>query len=169
MLKTISQTLTALFLLAVSTSCIQADAGTDQAESTVAPAAVADEALTELAVKYLEANVIRDSKYVFENSIDLPKGSYTGIGSGTGTDWKLKYAAGHLDGLKKVGWEGLDPKGYVVGDVAWFTDLAHGVLPDGKKIDIRISLVMRKVGDEWKTVHHHVSEGVDRSGIKKEE
>lgn len=169
MLKFVCQTSTILLLLAAGASCVQADERTDRAETAAAPATEADAALTELAVKYLEANVVRDSTYVFENSIDLPKGSYTGIGSGTGTDWKLKYAAGHLDGLKKVGWEGLDPKGYVVGDVAWFTDLAHGVLPDGEKIDIRISLVMRKVGDEWKTVHHHVSEGVDRSGIKKED
>lgn len=133
------------------------------------PAVKADAALSALAKAYLEACVTRDADYVFAHSIDLPKGSFTGITTGSGTDWSLQHAAGHLRGLKPVKWEGLDPQGWVVGDFAWFSGLAKGIIPSGEALTIRISLVMRKIGNDWKGVHWQVSEGVDRTGIRKDE
>jgi hypothetical protein len=138
------------------------------AEAKVQPAKPADADLTKLAIAFLDACVTRDADYVAAHSIDDPVGSFTGIGSGTGDKWTLQDTLDDLRGLKKVGWEGLDPKGYVIGDAAWFSDLAYGVLPDGKKITIRISLVLRKVGSDWKAVHFHVSEGLAHGGIKKD-
>lgn len=133
------------------------------------PAQVADDASMDAALMYLQASVIRDVDFVFARSIDLPKGSYVGMGSGTGTDFSLEYAAGHLAGLQRVAWDDLDIQGHTVDDVGWFTGTALGVLPDGRELPIRITVVLRKVGDQWFTVHHHISEGVSRSGIKKEE
>lgn len=144
--------------------------GSPSADELAAPPAVkADAALTALAKAYLEACVTRDADFVFKHSIDHPKGSFTGITTGNSTDWSLQNAAGHLRGLKPVTWEGLEPEGWVVDDFAWFSGLAKGIIPSGEALTIRISLVMRKVGKEWKAVHWQVSEPVSRAGIKKSE
>lgn len=131
------------------------------------PAVPAGEELTKLAIAFLDACVTRDADYVAANSIEDPVGSFSSFGSGEPKISDRMTFADHLRPLKKVGWAGLDPKGWVSGDVAWFADVADGVLPDGKKIPIRISLVMRNTGTAWKVVHVHVSEGVHRDGIRK--
>lgn len=159
----------ALSAVLASSNPAYAEMDLEALKENAAPAVPADDNAMEAVVNYLQANVLRDVNYVFANSIDLPKGSYVGMGSGTGKDFSLEYAAGHLAGLKPVSWEGLSPEGYMVGNMAWFTDLATAVLPDGRKVLIRITVVMRKVGEQWYAVHHQVSEGVSRSGIKKEE
>lgn len=131
------------------------------------PAAPAGADLTKLAVAFLDACVTRDADYVAANSIEDPVGSFSSFGSGAPKISDRIEFAEHLRPLKKVGWDGLDPKGWVSGNVAWFADVADGILPDGKKIPIRISLVMRNTGAGWKVVHVHVSEGVHRDGIRK--
>ena len=118
------------------------------------------------AVRYLNACVTRDADYIAANSV--ADGSFTGITSGRSPPEGLEEIVGHLRGLKKAGWSGLDPAGFIAGDFAWFTDHAKGVLPDGQEIGIRTTLLMRQIGNEWKAVHFHVSEGVERTGIQLE-
>ena len=121
-------------------------------------------AVHEAAVRYLNACVMRDSEYILANSAS--DGTYTGTTSGCSPPQSLEEIVSHLRGLKKAGWQKLDPTGYVAGDFAWFTDHAKGVLPDGEEIGIRTTLLMRRVDGQWKVVHFHVSEGVDRAGIE---
>lgn len=127
----------------------------------------ADASLTQLATKWLQACVERDGDYVCEHSVDEPKGSFTSVGTSGGA-WDLLGFADHLRGLKKVGWSGLEPKGYVFGDTAWFTGIAEGLLPWGQPLTIRLTLILNRVGGDWKVAHSHVSEGVDRAGIELE-
>ena len=139
-----------------------------EADATAAtaaqPAQRASQEVLHAAARYLEACVTRDADYIAANSVD--DGSFWGIGSGPGPGWNLHETVEHLRGLKKAGWSGLNPQGFVAGDFAWFTDYAKGILPDGKQLDIRVTLVMRHLGKRWKVVHFHVSEGVQREGIK---
>jgi SnoaL-like domain len=136
-----------------------------EAESTATqPAQRASQEVLHAATRYLEACVTRDADYIAANSVD--DGSFWGIGSAPGPGWNLQETVEHLRGLKKAGWSGLKPQGFVAGDFAWFTDYAKGVLPDGEQLDIRVTLVMRHLGERWKVVHFHVSEGVQREGIK---
>jgi hypothetical protein len=130
------------------------------------PAKKADKAVIDAALRYLDACVTRDAAYVAANSIDDPAGSYLGITTGPGPGNNLQETVEHLRGLKPVKWGGLNPKGYVVGDVAWFTDYAKGIIPSGQQLDVRATLLMRRVEGVWKVVHFHVSEGVQREGIK---
>ena len=124
------------------------------------PARKADEHVMELARRYLEACVTRDADYLAANSIDDPAGSYLGINTGPGPGLGMEVNIAHFREVPPVQWSGLSPEGYVVGDLAWFTDYAKGVLPSGKQLDIRVTLIMRRIGETWKTVHYHVSEGV---------
>jgi hypothetical protein len=124
------------------------------------PAGMADERLVAFARRYLEACVTRDVDYLAANSIDDPEGSYSGINSGPGPGLGMAVNIAHFREVPPVKWSGLSPEGYVVGDLAWFTDYAKGVLPSGNQLDIRVTLIMRRIGVEWKTVHYHVSEGV---------
>jgi hypothetical protein len=138
-------------------------ASTGSGHSAAKPA---DQEVIEAALRYLDACVTRDAAYVAANSIDDPAGSYSGITTGPGPAQGLQEIVDHLKGLKPVKWSGQHPKGYVVGDFAWFTDYAKGIIPSGQALDIRATLLMRRVGKDWKVVHFHVSEGVQRGGIK---
>ena len=120
----------------------------------------------EAAVRYLEACVTRDCEYIAASSVT--DGSFTGTTSGSSPPLSLEEIVSHLRGLKKAGWSQLHPTGYVAGDFAWFTDHAAGMLPNGEKIGIRTTLLMRRLEGRWKVVHFHVSEGVDRPGIELE-
>lgn len=122
----------------------------------------ADEKLIELANRYFRACTDRDIDYIENNSIDDPENSYSGITTGTDGVYSLSGIIDHLRGLPKVGYMDLNPKGYVVGDFAWFTDAPGGIMPSGQQIEVRATLLMRRVGEEWKVVHFHVSEGVFR-------
>jgi hypothetical protein len=123
----------------------------------------ADAAAQEAAIRYLTACVRRDADYVAANSVT--DGSFTGTTSGCSPPQSLEEIVGHLRGLKKAGWSELHPAGFTAGDFAWFTEYTNGVLPNGQEIGIRTTLLMRQVGEAWKVVHFHVSEGVERSGI----
>lgn len=140
------------------------------AAPALAQAAVpASEEAMAVAMAFLESCVTRDADYVADHSIEDPEGSFSAFGSGEAKISNRIEFADHLRYLKKVSWEDLNPTGFMYGDVAWFADVAYGVLPDGKKLPIRMSLVMRNTDDGWKVVHVHVSEGVIRGGIKKED
>jgi hypothetical protein len=107
--------------------------------------------VVELARRYLEACVTRDADYLAAHSIDDPTGSFSGINSSPGPGRGLPDTVAHFRELPPVKWSGLSPEGYVVGDFAWFTDYAKGVLPSGQELDIRVTLLMRRVGNDWKT------------------
>ncbi len=124
----------------------------------------ADATLVDLAVKWLRACVERDDVFVAENSLDQPPGLFTCIAT-AGPSFGLQAFADHLRGLKKAGWAGLQPTGYVVGDTAWFTGVEEGLLPWGEPLTIRITLVLVRSMKTWKVVHCHVSESVAREGI----
>lgn len=126
---------------------------------------VASQEVIDAALRYLDACVTRDADYVAANSIDDPAGSFSGINTGPGPANDLKHVVDHLRGLKPVKWGGLNPKGYMAGDFAWFTDYAKGIIPSGQQLDVRATLLMRRVDGKWKVVHYHVSEGVKREGI----
>jgi hypothetical protein len=142
----------------------RATAGSSENDAAAAtrdlPARKAGKPLLDLARRYLEACVTRDADYLAANSIDDPEGSYLGINTGPGPGLDMKANIAHFRTVPPVTWSGLSPEGYVVGDLAWFTDYAKGVLPSGKQLDIRVTLIMRRIGETWKTVHYHVSEGV---------
>ncbi len=125
----------------------------------------ADAELVALAVKWLQACTERDTAYVEAHGLAEPADAFTCIGS-AGEPFGLQPFAEHLRGLKPAGWNGLAPEGWVRGDTAWFTGSAQGLLPSGEPLLIRISVVMLRVGDVWKIIHCHVSEGVDREGIE---
>ena len=124
----------------------------------------ADAALAELAAKWLRACAERDAAYVEEHSVAEPAEAFRCIGS-AGEPFPLRAFADHLRGLRPAGWSGLAPEGWVRGDTAWFTGSAQGLLPSGEPLRIRISLLMLRLEGAWKTVHCHVSEGVEREGL----
>ena len=124
----------------------------------------ADGEVQDAAVRYLTACVTRDADYIASNS--ATDGSFTGTTSGRSSPQSLDEIVSHLRGLKKAGWSQLHPTGFVAGNFAWFVDHAKGVLPDGNEVGIRTTLLMRRIDDEWKVVHFHVSEGVERGGIE---
>lgn len=132
------------------------------------PAQPAGKEVLESALRYLDACVTRDADYVAANSIDAPEGSFSGFTTGPGPASGLRDFVDHLKGLKPVKWSGLNPRGFAVGDVAWFTDYAKGIIPSGQPLEIRVTLLMRRVGKDWKVAHFHVSEGVHREGIRLE-
>ena len=125
----------------------------------------ANEVLVDLAVKWLRACTERDDAYIAEHSLSDPADAFRCVGS-AGEPFPLIPFTEHLRGLKKAGWSGLEPAGWVRGDTAWFTGSAQGLLPSGEPLVIRISLVMLRVDRAWKVVQCHVSEGVDRKGIE---
>jgi hypothetical protein len=124
----------------------------------------AEGAVQEAAVRYLTACVTRDADYIAANS--ATDGSFTGTTSGCSQPQSLDAIVSHLRGLKTAGWSQLHPTGHMAGDFAWFTDHSNGVLPDGKEIGIRTTLLMRRIDGQWKVVHFHVSESVERGGIE---
>ncbi len=136
-----------------------------QAQGAVAPVTKADAALVGLAVSWLQACVERDDAYILQHSLDDLNDAFRCIGS-SGEPFPLHPFAEHLRGLKKAGWDGLEPAGWIRGDTAWFAGSAHGLLPSGEPLLIRITLVMLKAGDAWKAIHCHVSESVHRNGVE---
>lgn len=167
---TMSKLLACATIMAALALCSGASATADNApQGAYSPAKPADKEVIDAALRYLDACVTRDAAYVAANSIDDPTGSYSGITTGPGPGSTLQETVDHLRGLKPVKWGGLNPRGYVVGDFAWFTDYAKGIIPSGQELDVRATLLMRRVGSDWKVVHFHVSEGVQRDGIALEE
>jgi hypothetical protein len=138
---------------------------TNTANDDVMPA---NDELNRLATQFLQACVTRDVEYVAAHAVDEPAGSFTGITTGSDPDWSLSNTINHLQGLKQAGWVELDPHGFVAGEFAWFTAFAYGVIPNGERLGIRTTLIMRRFDGNWKAVHFHVSEAVDRLGIAKE-
>ena len=53
-----------------------------------------------------------------------------------------------------------DVKAYSEGTVGWVADISAFVLPDGREIPFRHTIVFHKENDEWKVVQDHSSVGV---------
>lgn len=166
-----STPLSAIAVCLVLTGSMPGPAAAGAADAKVQAAVKADAELTKLATLFLEACVTRDADYLAAHSIDAPVGSFTGIGTGSSdtANWTHAVNVEHFRHLKPVKWSGLSPDGYVVGDMAWFTDLAKGIMPDGQELTIRTTLIMRRIDGAWKAVHYHVSEPVVRGGVKKDD
>ena len=112
---------------------------------------------------YLEALVKRDVAFVEKGGIDDDVMPYIGFHSEGGTDWSLKETIEHLRPMKPSAIPPFEVHGYYEGDFAWFIGIPKGILPNGLEIIVRITMIMRRVKGEWKAVHWHVSEPVDRT------
>ena len=55
---------------------------------------------------------------------------------------------------------GKNPAGYEEGTMGWAVDEPTFGFPDGSKLHIRLTIVMRKEDGKWKIVHGHFSVGV---------
>jgi hypothetical protein len=122
--------------------------------------AVAPAEVVEFTKDYLRALVARDTARLRANSVDEPESVYVGIGSLPDESWSLPDLIDHLGEFPPTEFVGMDPGGFVEGDVAWLTDYPTCVLPSGEAISMRATVVLRRVGGAWKAVHWHLSEGV---------
>lgn len=114
---------------------------------------------------YLAALAARDSAFVLENSVEDDEAGYSGIHTGgEPVDRVIQSTADAIAKLAPAKLVKSNPKGWMVGDVAWFTDFPHGVLPNGQVLDdhVRLTVVARRVADRWKVAHWHISEQVPR-------
>lgn len=114
---------------------------------------------------YLAALAARDAQFVLENSVEDDEAGYSGIHTGgEPIDWNVQATADAITPLSPARLEHSNPKGWMIGDVAWFTDFPHGVLPNGRVLDdhVRLSIVARRVDGRWKVAHWHISEQVPR-------
>ncbi len=56
--------------------------------------------------------------------------------------------------------EDSDVNGWEVGDIGWAVDQPTMVLPDGTRIPVRITWVVRREDGAWRCVHAHTSVGI---------
>lgn len=120
----------------------------------------ADKNILECAQRYNKACVTRDTDYVKTHSIDDPENSFCGIT--TESVYNLPDFIEHLRGLPPVEYSGIKLEGWVEGNVAWTTSFGDGILPSQQKLDIRLTIMMKRISDDWKVFHFHVSESVAR-------
>jgi hypothetical protein len=114
---------------------------------------------------YLAALAARDAAFVLDNSVEDDEAGYSGIHTGgEPIDWNIASTAEAISSLSPAQLDGSSPKGWMIGDVAWFTDFPHGVLPNGQVLDdhVRLTIVVRRVAERWKVAHWHISEQVPR-------
>lgn len=115
---------------------------------------------------YLAALAARDTAFVLENSVEDTEAGYSGFHTGgEAIDWSIQSTVDALTPLSPARLEKSGPKGWMIGDVAWFTDFPHGVLPNGQVLDdfVRLTVIARRVEDDrWKVAHWHISEQVPR-------
>lgn len=121
----------------------------------------ANSELTELATAYVDACLARDPAFVDAHSLDDPHGSFGGIGTPPGELFSRDVLIEHLPSLPQVRLLDSAPSGWVDGDVAWLTDFPRFSFPNGEAHPHRVTLVLRRVGGNWKVVHFHLSEGTD--------
>lgn len=114
-------------------------------------------------MKYLNHLVNRDVKEVEEFGSDDDVMGYIGIHSEGPVNWSLQEVLDQIRHMKPSAVPPFEPYGYYDGDFAWFVGLPKGILPDGTEIVVRVTMIMRRVDGQWKAVHWHVSEPVDRS------
>jgi hypothetical protein len=123
--------------------------------------------LNEFIRDYLAALAARDVDFVRENSIEDAEAGYSGFHTGDEpVDWSIQSTVDALSPLSPARLEKSAPTGWMIGDVAWFTDFPHGVLPNGQMLDdfVRLTVIARRVdGDRWKVAHWHISEQVARN------
>ncbi len=114
---------------------------------------------------YLAALAARDAQFVIENSVADDEAGYSGIHTGDEPiNWTIQETAEAIAPLAPAVLHGSAPKGWMIGDVAWFTDFPHGVLPNGQVLPdfVRLSVVARRKDGVWKVAHWHISEQVPR-------
>jgi ketosteroid isomerase-like protein len=112
---------------------------------------------------YLAALVARDVAVIEKDGSDDEIMGYIAFHSEGPVNWSLREAVDYIRPMKPSAIPTFEPVGYYEGDFAWFVGMPKGILPDGTEVVVRVTMIMRRVGDDWKTVHWHVSEPVDRS------
>ncbi len=58
-----------------------------------------------------------------------------------------------------------DPKAYCDGSIGWIADKPTIKLPDGIEIQMRLTMVLQKEGEDWKIVQWHSSAGVSNEDL----
>lgn len=120
--------------------------------------------MNEFASNYLDYLVERKLDEVSTASIDDSNTQYTGIHSGLGPpDMSLEEAVDHLRTVPPSKFFDHNPQGWYEGDVAWWILFPWSKMPVGGEIHLRVTLIARRVDRQWKAVHWHVSEAVDRA------
>ncbi len=121
--------------------------------------------MNQLCSDYMRWCAERNAEMIAKYAIEDDEAGYIGIHTTPGPwDMNLQEAIDRIGPLAKAQSLNINSQGWYIGDVAWFVTLFNAVLPDGVPApDIRGTVVMRRVDDEWKIAHWHVSEAVDRS------
>ena len=120
--------------------------------------------MNHFAAEYMDYLISRNIDKMTTTSVDDDSTAYTGIHSGLGPpDLSLRQAIDHMKTVPPSQFFNLDPVGWYEGDVAWFMIFPRGIQPDGTLFEMRVTLIARRVEGEWKAVHWHVSEAVDRA------
>ncbi|RFU77903.1 hypothetical protein TARUN_4301 [Trichoderma arundinaceum] len=113
---------------------------------------------------YLDYLVERKLNEILETSIDDESTQYTGIHSGLGPpDMSLEQAVDHLRTVPVSQFFDHNAQGWYEGDVAWWMLFPWSNVPAGGRIYLRVTMIAKRVNGQWKTVHWHVSEAVDRA------
>lgn len=119
--------------------------------------------MNKLFVDYLGYLVGRNVDKIAEFGSDDDVMGYVAFHSEGPVNWSLEEAVEYIRPMKPSATPPFEPVGYYDGDFAWFVGMPRGVLPDGTEVVIRVTMIMRRVDGQWKVVHWHVSEPVDRT------
>ena len=116
------------------------------------------------ACQYMDALVERKLNEITKNSLDTADFPYTGIHSGLGPpDRSLIDAVHHLSTVPPSTFHDHEPEGWYEDNFAWWMLFPKSVQPDGTVFQLRVTLIARRETNEWKVIHWHVSEAVDRA------
>lgn len=120
--------------------------------------------MNDFAKDYFAACLARDVEYIAAHTIEDEESEYLGVHSGLHIDRSIADSVEAIGPLPPASCVNSNPRGWVIGDVAWLVDFPHGVLPNGEALPdpVRVTFVMRKVRGEWKMAHWHLSESVTR-------
>lgn len=119
--------------------------------------------LTKFFVDYLDALVRRDVDYVEKHGSDDDDMNYIGFHSEGTINWDLQDALRCIAPMNPSAIPAFEPVGFSEDNFAWFVGVPRGIFPDGTEVVVRVTMIMRRVNGEWKVVHWHVSEPVDRT------
>jgi len=127
--------------------------------------AATTQAMNDFCKKWLAACLSRDVVWLAENSIEDDESGYLGIHSGKTIDRSIADSVASLGPAPPASCLNSAPTGWMIGDVAWLVDYPIGVLPNGYQLPepIRVTFVMRRVGNAWKMAQWHLSESFPRN------
>lgn len=111
---------------------------------------------------FLLACVARDADFIVKHSHDTPGEPFLVIGTPPGEHWTVEMMVEHLGPMPPTTFVNLQPTGHVYGDTAWLTAFTDLDLPNGMRLQTRATIILLRSEGEWRVVHIHLSEGVER-------